>query len=91
MLEIPAVKVCSLYNLHNSKVRAIGEETANDELFISFNGPELGEADKILQEALDLHFASRGGHWHLSTNKLFKTAGLTVTKKLEKNNKLNID
>ena len=35
-------------------------------------------------------FSKRGGHWHFSTNSLFKTAGPTVTKKLEKKNKLNI-
>ena len=71
-------------------MRPIGEETVNDELFIAFNGPEIGEADQTLKSALDLHFSSRGGRWHFSTNSLFKTAGPTVTKKLQKKNKLNI-
>ena len=89
-VESVAESVISVYNLHNSKVRPIGEETLNDELFIAFNGPELGEADKTLSKALDLHFASRGGRWHFSTNSLFKTAGPTVKKKLESKDKLNL-
>ena len=33
--------------------------------------------------AMDQHFA--GGRWHFTTNTLFRRAGLTVKKKLEKN------
>ena len=89
-VESVAESVISVYNLHNSKVRNIGEETANDELFIAFNGPEIGEADETLAAALDLHFAKNNGQWHFTTNTLFKTSGPTVQKMLQKKNKLSI-
>ena len=72
--------IISIYNQHNSKIRNISEDNANDELFISFNGPEVGEADNILKQALDLHFAKHGKGWHFSTNNPFKTSGATVSK-----------
>ena len=50
-----AGSVISVYNLHNSKLRAINEETADDELFLVYNCPEIGEAEDVLSEALDLH------------------------------------
>ena len=59
-------------------------------LFIPFNGPEVGEADNILKQALDLHFAKYGKGWHFSTNNPFKTSGATVSKVLNRKNKLNI-
>ena len=89
-VESVAESVISVYNLHNSKVRPISEETANDELFIAFNGPEMGEADETLKEALNLHFAKKHGHWNFTTNSVFKTSSLTVKKILEKRNKMNI-
>ena len=33
-------------------------------LFIPFNGPEVGEADNIIKQALDFHFAKYGKGWH---------------------------
>ena len=54
----------SVYNIHNSKIRPIKEETAEDEMMIHLNGPQLGEADDTLTDALDLHF--NGGPWHFT-------------------------
>ena len=31
-------------------------KTAQDEMFISYNGPEIGESDWLLSEALSKHF-----------------------------------
>ena len=56
----------------------------------SLKGPEMGEADKTLKEALNLYFSKKHGHWNCTTNSVFKTSGLTVKKILEKRNKLNI-
>ena len=56
-VESVAESVISVYNQHNSKIRNIGEENANDELCIAYNGPEIGEADEVLRDALDLHFS----------------------------------
>ena len=87
-VESVAESVISVYNLHNSKVRNIGDETANNELFIAFNGPEIGEADETLAAILDLHFAKNNGQWHFTTNTLFKMSGPTVQKMLQK--KINL-
>ena len=74
-VESVAESIISVYNLHKYKIRNIGEETANDELFIAFIRPELGEADITLEAALNLYFAKSNGHWHF-TNNLFKLQAL---------------
>lgn len=89
-VESIAESVISIYNLHNSKIRKIGEKTANDELFIAVNGPEIGEADNTLEAALNLHFSKNNGQWNFITNTVFKTCGPTVQNKLNEKNKLNI-
>ena len=43
-------------NLYNTKLWPIDEETADDELFVVYNGPEIGEVDDVLTEALARHF-----------------------------------
>ncbi len=48
--------IISKYSIHNSKIRPVSDNTANNEMFIAVNGPELGEADGILAKALDLKF-----------------------------------
>ena len=48
--------VILVYNLHNTKLWHIDEETADDELFVVYNGPEIGEVDDVLTEALARHF-----------------------------------
>ena len=89
-VESVAEYVISIYNLHNSKIRNIKEDTANDELFIVYNGPEIGEADKVLMEALDLHFSKSRDGWHFTTNTVFKTSCPTVDKILKRKNKMDI-
>ena len=88
-VESVAESVISIYNLHNNKHRKISEETANDELFVAYNGPEIGEADEVLRKALNLHFSQTKRGWNFSTQ-LFRTSGLVVGKKLKEKNKLNI-
>ena len=48
--------VISIFNQHNSDNRKSSEEKLNDEMFVAWNGPEIGECDEILKNALDLHF-----------------------------------
>ena len=88
-VESVAESVISVYNLHNNQLRKLNEDTANDELFVAYNGPEIGEADEVLRQALNLHFSKTRGGWNFSTQ-LFKTAGVVVEKKLREKNKLNI-
>ena len=47
------------YNNHNSKIRRISDEIADFEMMIDYNGPEIGEADKLLMESLILHFKDK--------------------------------
>ena len=48
-VESVAESIISKYALHNSKIRKLNDSTANDEMFIAVNGPELGEASRILE------------------------------------------
>ena len=47
--------VILVYNLHNTKLWPIDVETADNELFVFYNGPEIGEVDDVLTEALAWH------------------------------------
>ena len=55
-VEIVAESVISVYNFHNSKLMKLEGDTINNELFVPFNGPEIGEADEVLREALIMPF-----------------------------------
>ena len=50
------LKVISVYNQHNSKIRKIWEEYANDER-VAYNGPEIREVHEVLKDALDLNIS----------------------------------
>ena len=50
-VESVAESVISVYNQHNCKIRNIGEQNANDELFVAYNGPEIGEVEEVLRDA----------------------------------------
>ena len=58
-------------DLHNTKVRPFEEEKADNELFVVYYGPEIGEAEDILKEVLAMHFKDSHG-WHFTTNNYFK-------------------
>ena len=58
-------------NLHNTKLQPFDEESSDNELFVVYNGPEIGEAENILKEALALHFKDSHG-WHFTTNNHLK-------------------
>ena len=82
--------VISVYKKHNDKLRKLSEENVNDELFVALNGPELGEADEVLQKSLDLHFGKSFNGWHFVTNTLFRTNGVVIDAMLKKKKKLGI-
>ena len=59
-------------------LRPISGDTAEAEMMVHMNGPEIGEADNVLKTALDLHF--EGNPWHLIlAGKIIKTHGKAVT------------
>ena len=73
----------SKYNIHNNELRCISEETAHLEMFVAYNGPEIGESDKLLSEALIEHFMPKG--WHFVThNALYSDGGKTAGRILKK-------
>jgi hypothetical protein len=89
-VESVGESVISTYSIHNNKLRNLKDTTANDEMFISVNGPEIGEADKILAKALDRKFGDQRG-WHFATRQnLFRTSGKTVDKILQKKSTFGI-
>ena len=86
-VESIAESYISIYNLHNSDIRPINDENAEDEMTVHLNGPVLGEADGILKAALDKHF--KGGPWHFTIqNNIFRTSGQTVQNILSRKSKL---
>ena len=77
----------SLFLVHNNKLRPFEETTAEAEMMIHMNGPEIGEVDNVLKSALDLHF--EGKPWHfLLTENIFKTQGKTVQEVLSRKSSL---
>ena len=89
-VESVAESIISKYALHNSKIRKLNDSTANDEMFIAVNGPELWEADALLAKALGRKLAGKSG-WHFSTKQtLFRTSGVVVNNILKIKSKLNI-
>ena len=69
---------------HDSKIRKLNDITANDEMFIAVNGPEIGEADGLLAKALNRKLAGKSC-WHFSAKQtLLRFSGIIV------NNNLNI-
>ena len=71
-------------------MRALKDTTANNEMFVAINGPEVGEADCLLAKALDKGFSGRLG-WHISVKlNLFRTSGPIVDNILKRESKLNM-
>ena len=73
-----AASMISEYNIDKSNMRPIGEDTAEHEMMIDYNGPEIGEADDVLMEALQLHFKDNPKGIHFDTHNIFGSNGLTV-------------
>ena len=87
-VESVAESMISKYNIHNSKIRPIGEDTAEHEMMIDYNGPAIGEADGVLMEALQLHFKDNPKGIHFDTHNIFRSNGLTVQDILSKKSRL---
>ena len=80
----------SVYNKHNSDIRPIDEDTVNDEMFVAWNGPEMGDSYEIMQKSLNRHFENTRMGIHFKMQNLFKTAGPTVDSILDRKNKTNM-
>ena len=57
-VESIAESMISVFNNHNSDIRPVGDAILNDEMFVTWNGPEMGECDTILRKALEVHFSN---------------------------------
>ena len=55
--------------MHFDKTRQLTEEKAHMEMYVSQNGPILGQADPLLKRALDKFFKDKNpngdGRWHV--------------------------
>ena len=71
-VESIADSIISKYSIHNSKLRSISDETANNEMFIAVNGPKIGEVDETLKKAFNLKFGI--GKLHFYTQNLFRSS-----------------
>ena len=87
-VESVAESMISKYNIQNSNIRPIGEDTAEHEMMIVYNGPEIGEADDVLMEALQLHFKDNPKGIHFDTHNIFRSNALTVQNILSKKSRL---
>ena len=47
-------------------------ETAEDEIMVAYNGPELNECDGILAEGLDKHFIGKPWHFIVKKDDIFE-------------------
>ena len=83
-VESVVESVISKYVIHNHKLRPLKDTTSNDEMFISVNGPDVGEADELLAKALDSKLAGQSS-WHFATQQnIFRSSGKTVESILKK-------
>ena len=89
-VESIAESMISKYALHSSKLRCLDENKVHNEMMIDCNGPEIGECDEIVKDALNHHFS--GGRWHFNTSSVavFRTSGAATTKLLKIKSKLMI-
>ena len=68
----------------------VPEDKLNNEIFMTWNGPEIGECDEILKTVLDLHFKNSKLGVHFKTNNLFDASGPTVSHNRKRKIKFNI-
>ena len=87
-VESIAESMISKYNIHNSKIRQIADDIAEEEMMVDYNGPEIGEADKMLMEALHIHFKDNPKGIHFYTKNIFRSNGKTVEKILSTKSRL---
>ena len=84
--------VVSIYENRQTKSRTLGEDRANHEMQIGFNGPNLAKCDTILEKAMDSYFkAQKQGKWHftMNTNKIEYSVTKVIDTKLAKPSKLS--
>ena len=84
--------VVSIYENRQNKSRTIGEDRANLEMQIGFNGPNLSKADIILEKAMDAYFKShKKGKWHFTMDpcRLDYTVSKLIDTKINSTSKLS--
>ena len=77
-VESVAESMISKYNIHSSNIRGISDDVADDEMMVDYNGPDIGEADKLLMESLYLHFKNNRNGIHFHTGNILRSYGKTV-------------
>ena len=87
-VESVAESMISKYNIHNSKIRPVDDITVEHEMMIDYNGPDIGEADGVLMEALHMHFKDNSMGIHFNTQNIFRSRGVTVETILSRKSRL---
>ena len=61
-MESVAEIILLIYNIQKRrKNMKISDNTANDVLFVAYNGPKIGEADAVLRKTMNLHSSQTRG------------------------------
>ena len=76
-LSVVSESMISKYNLHNNPLRCISEETAQDEMFVAYNCPEIGESITLLGETLSKYLYPKGWQF-IKANHMFLNEGKTA-------------
>ena len=88
-VESVAESMISKYTNHATKFRSLNEQTAEDEMMVAYNGPELNECDGILSEALDKYFNGKPWHFIVKKDDIFKKRqSKTITRIFKRKSKL---
>ena len=67
----------------NNKCRNLSGEAINDEFTISYNGPDVNKADKLIEDANNAYY--KGGEWHyVLKTKLFQESKVMLKLKNKK-------
>ena len=64
-------------SLHVSHLKWI-QTIKTNEMMVDYNGPDIGEADKLLMESLYLHFKNNRNGIHFHTGNILRSYGKTV-------------
>ena len=77
----------SSYEYHSRKIRDLSQQQSTRELFISWNGPFLDQADNLIKEAISAHWGA-GKHAHCAARRIGDyTVSKAISSKVEAHKK----
>ena len=91
-VESVVESIVSMYENRQSKFRNLGEDRGNNEMMIAVNGPNIANADPILEKSLNNYFREhKNGKWHftMDQSKMKYSISKLVDRKKSKSSKLS--